>query len=295
MKPVAFLTGLTGFIGGKLAERLLAGGWTVHASLRSQSDAHGLRDEVIVHRVGGSVGELTDTLSQAAPDVVFHLASLYLADHRPEQVDELISSNLLFPCRLAEAMAGAGITRLVNTGTAWQHYGTDAYNPVNLYAATKQACVDLLRYYHDARDLSLITLKLFDTYGAGDKRRKIVQLLVDAAVSGERLGMSPGDQILDLTHVDDVVGAFENAAARLVGAERPLCEEYLISGERVSVRELVDIVSKSLGLPVHAEFGARAYREREVMVPVEGDLATSLPGWSRGRSLRSSMAELVRR
>jgi nucleoside-diphosphate-sugar epimerase len=291
MSRSALVTGVTGFIGGKLAERLLRDGWTVHALLRESSSEEGLPEGLRLHRHDGSVEGLTQIVRAAAPEIVFHLASLYLADHRPDQVDALIESNVGFPAQLAEAMTAAGAARLVNTGTAWQHYRTDGYNPVNLYAATKQACMDLLRYYHDARGLSVITLKLFDTYGEGDKRRKLVQLLIDAALSGEPLGMSPGEQIVDLTHVDDVVEAFVVAAQRLAGAPQPLWESFFLTGERFRVRDLASVVGASAGRSMNIEFGAREYRAREVMAPV--DAADTLPGWERRTELRSFIAASV--
>jgi nucleoside-diphosphate-sugar epimerase len=285
------VTGVTGFIGGKLADRLLANGWRVHALLRSTSDAEGLDAGLAVHRHDGTVGNLISIISEAAPDVVFHLASLYLADHRPEQVDELVGSNILIAAQLAEAMTAAGVKRLLNTGTAWQNFGSAEYNPVNLYAATKQASTDLLRFYYEARGLSIVTLKLFDTYGPGDKRRKLVQLLVDAAMSGERLDMSPGEQIIDLTHVEDVVDAFLVAAERLMDGA-PVNDSFFVSGERLSVRALVSRIEAVLGQTVHADFGKRPYRPREVMIQPEIAVASFLPGWQRKRDLRSFVQHL---
>jgi nucleoside-diphosphate-sugar epimerase len=288
MKRSALVTGVTGFIGGKLADRLVADGWAVHAVLRPSSDFDE-RSGVQPHVHDGSLGSLTEIVRQAAPDVTFHLASLYLAEHQPEQVDDLVASNILFPAQLAEAMTAAGATRLINTGTAWQHFRTADYNPVNLYAATKQACLDLLRYYHDARQLSVVTLKLFDTYGAGDKRRKIVQALLEAAESGTSLQMSPGEQILDLTHVDDVIEAFIAAAEHLSQSEGALFEDYLVSGERFSLRELAGQIAAIAERPIDVEFGARPYRAREVMLPVEPGSGTSLPGWRPRRRLHEAL------
>lgn len=285
MTSTALLTGVTGFIGGKLAARLIAQGGSVHAIVRDSSDIADVPAQVTTHRYGGDLPALTAIFETVRPDVVFHLASLYLAEHKPEQVDALVASNILFPAQLAEAMTATGCLRLVNTGTAWQHYGTDGYNPVNLYAATKQACVDILRFHHEARGLSVVTLELFDTYGAGDKRRKLVQLLVDAASSGEPLSMSPGEQVVDMTHVDDVVEAFILAAALLSSADAPLARTYRLSGERMSVRALVDVVAGALGRPIAATFGALPYRKREVMMPVVAGDDDRLPGWYRRHAL----------
>lgn len=283
----ALLTGVTGFIGGVLAWRLLNDGWQVHALVRPSSDVESLpfAGEVTFHTVEDGQ-DLTPALAAAQPDVVFHLASLYLAEHRSDQVEALVRSNILFPVMLAEAMRAAGATRLINIGTAWQQFEGASYMPVNLYAATKQAAEDLLLYYADAQKLSVVTLRLFDTYGRGDKRRKLIQILIDAATTGEGLAMSPGDQIVDMTHVDDVVNGFLVAAARLLDAPEPLREIYLLSGERHSVKQLAALVADVLQRPLTPEFGGRPYREREVMEPVAAGAQDALPGWTRRYTLR---------
>lgn len=290
MSQRALITGITGFIGGQLASHLLAEGWHVEAIVRPTSNVAGLSfaDAVTFHRMEDDQ-DLTPVLTASAPDIVFHLASLYLAEHRPDQVEELIRSNILLPARLAQAMANTGARRLINTGTAWQHFRGESYMPVNLYAATKQAAEDLLAYYTDACDISVITLRLFDTYGEGDKRRKLVQILIDAAHSGTKLAMSPGEQVVDLTHVEDVVEAFVVAANRLYDTNRPVSEAYLVSGERISVRRMASIVEEAIGRPLAPDFGGRPYRAREVMTLA--DVGTSLPGWKRRHSLIEYIAE----
>jgi len=291
----ALVTGSTGFIGGKLVQRLLSEGWQVHAIVREGSDTAGLPEEpgFVLHRHDGTTESLVAIMAAARPDMVFHLASLFLADHRPEQVEPLIRSNLLFSTQLLEAMVATCVRPIVDTGTAWQHHEGERYRPVNLYAATKQAFQDLLAYYTDAKGLSAITLKLFDTYGAGDKRRKLIRILGDAVRSGERLDMSPGDQILDLSHVDDVIDAFLVAAQRLLASSPGANEQFLVPGERYSLRDLVALVGEVSGKPLPVHFGGRPYRDREVMEPIVPQAQDLLPGWRPCRSLRPSLAELI--
>jgi nucleoside-diphosphate-sugar epimerase len=290
MSRSALITGASGFIGHRLSRRLLDDGWTVHALLRGDrpKDLPGL----IAHPYSGATNEVAQAVASARPDVAFHLASLYLADHQPDQLIDLVASNVLLTAQLAEALSVDGGGRLLNTGTGWQHHHGASYLPVNLYAATKQAAIDLLRYYGDARGLSVLTLKLFDTYGLGDTRRKLVQLLADAALDDEALAMSPGEQTVDMTHVDDVVDAFVVAADRLLAADTPLNEVWFVGGERMTVRELAARVAIGIGRPVQATFGGRSYRPREVMMPVD-PAGASLPGWQRRRTIETFLSEVL--
>ncbi len=284
----ALVTGATGFIGRALVSRLIADGWHVDALVRVAAAA-ALPSAVNVHAFAGGVEALTRIVKAAEPTVVFHLASLYLTEHLPDQVAALVRSNVELTAELAEAMTATGARLLVNTGTAWQHFeGSD--RPVNLYAATKQAGQDLLRFYEDARGLSVATLKLFDTYGPGDTRRKLVQLLVEAAMSGEPLGMSPGEQVIDLSHVSDVVAAFLAAADHLMQGEQR-GGTFFVSGQRLTVRALAEAVGSALGRPVPARFGERPYRAREVMIPAEN--RPLVPGWAATTSLADGIRALA--
>jgi nucleoside-diphosphate-sugar epimerase len=277
MKSRALITGATGYIGTKLSQRLLDEGWRVDVLVREKSRP--LAGKVTSHGYDGSTQSVLDAVAVAKPDVVFHLASLFIAEHRSDQVTDLINSNLLFATQLAEACARNGVKHFINTGTSWQHYRSDVYDPVCLYAATKQAFEDILDYYADAFSMRVITLKLFDTYGPDDLRPKLVNLLVKALESGEALGMSPGEQVLDLVHIDDVTRAFAVAAQQLLDGvlPQPHVRYAVSSGKSLSVRQLVARLEQVSGRAINVIFSARPYREREVMSPWQAGMPP--PGW----------------
>lgn len=287
-----FITGATGFIGNAVARFYLARGSETHVLVRAPQSERHFPPGVTVHVTDGSLDSLRQALERARPDTVFHLASLFLASHQPDQVGPLVASNVLFGTQLLEAMALTGCKKLVNTGTSWQHFATPDYRPVNLYAATKQAFADIVSYYHQALGLSCITLKLFDTFGPGDARRKLVNILIEAARTGAVLEMSPGEQIIDISYIDDVVMAFAQAARLLETAAGPVLDDYFVSGERLTLRSLVEVVSSTLGREINARFGARPYREREVMLPVvPGERL--LPGWQPRHGLADGIRLLA--
>lgn len=277
--PRALVTGATGFIGSHLVRRLLDAGWETHVVLRKpgrSDEGHG-RARAYVH--DGSTVDLVRIVSASKPTVVFHLASLFLTQHQAPDVERLIASNVLFSTELAEAMVANGVKSLVNTGTSWQHYEGADYNPVNLYAASKEAFEVIARYYSEAYGLRMITLKLFDTYGPSDLRGKLIGLLLAAARDERTLSMSLGEQYIDLVHVDDVVDAYLVAAERLISGLVEKEECYGISsGEALRLRDLVDLVEKVSGKSISIDWGARPYRPREVMEPWSGYQV--LPGWA---------------
>ncbi len=240
--PRALVTGATGFVGGRLAALLGEHGWKVHAVRRAES-SRPVPAGVEVHLHDGTTAHLIDLAATLRPDVAFHLASLFRAEHRPEDVVPLVEANVVFGAQLLEALDRAGCRRIVDAATGWQHYRGADYDPVGLYAATKQAFADILAYWVSARGFAAITLELNDTYGPGDPRPKLIPSLLRAAAAGRRMPLSAGEQRLDLVQVDDVAEAFALAGRRICGGSPATGrrETYAVSsGEAIPLREVVD-------------------------------------------------------
>jgi nucleoside-diphosphate-sugar epimerase len=287
----ALVTGATGYIGSHVARRLAARGWTVHAVARPNSSLKLLResiDRIEVHRHDGSTEHLIAIVGRSAPDVVFHLAAVSTVRHTPGLIVPMLQSNVVFGTQLLEAMTAHGVSRLINTGTYSQHYDNREYGPSSLYDATKQAFRTILQYYAETTPLHSITLELFDNYGPGDPRPKIMSLLQRTAREGETLAMTPGEQLIDLVYIDDVAEAYALAAERLLSGDAGKDETFAVSsGRPIRLRELVRVYERVTGCRLSIEWGGRPYRMREIMVP--WNKGKPLPGWKPAVSLEEGI------
>ncbi|NLB78020.1 MAG: NAD(P)-dependent oxidoreductase, partial [Clostridiaceae bacterium] len=167
MKNV-LLTGATGYIGSNIARTLLCEGYEVHIIARPFSGFDLLADiknNVKIHIYNGEPEKLNDIFKEIHPDILIHLASIYVAEHQAKDIGSLVNSNILFGTEVLNAAISCGVNYFINTGSYWQNYNGDAYNPVNLYAATKQAFECIMKYYREVSKLRSVTIKLVDTYG----------------------------------------------------------------------------------------------------------------------------------
>lgn len=292
----ALVTGATGYIGLHLVKRLMADGWVVHAlvpDFESSEKLKGHSGRIAIHSYDGKTETVFAALRKAKPAVVFHLAAKVCVEHSAGQIETLIAANVLLGTQILDGMARLGIRHFINTGTYWQHYRSRAYDPVNLYAATKQAFEDILLFYTATAGIRAITLKLFDVYGPDDPRNKIISLFDRHSRSGLPLVMTRGEQLMDLVHVDDVAGAFCYAADLLrKSPEKKLKTCYAVSSSRrVSLRKVAAIYQRVTGRTVKIRWGGRPYRAREVMKPWKGML---LPGWKPTIDLEQGLLEITR-
>lgn len=278
------LSGATGFIGSHLLRRLLNEGHEVAIISRKTSSykkISDIKDKLDIFEYDGDIEELINFYKKVKPDITVHLASLYITEHTPNEVGKLIDSNINFSTQLLEAMNSSGYKKIINTSTSWQHYNNENYNPINLYAATKEAFETIIKFYVDAMDFKCISLELFDTYGKNDSRNKILNLLSKYSEEKTILNMSKGEQILDLTYIDDVVEAYVCASDLLLAIDEKCFEKYMVSGERISLKNLVNLYEEKTGENIFINWGAREYRKREMMVP-----------WSKGKILKNWKAKI---
>lgn len=267
------VTGATGFVGQHLLPYLEKQGHEVYALVRPSTDGSKVYTNHL-YVFEDDIEHLASYLLENHVDGIIHLASLYIAEHKPEDIKNIVTSNVYLGTAVMEAAVKAGVKWFLNTGTIWQNYNvepySDTYCPVNLYAASKQAFMDMAKYYTEVSDIKFCTLKLCDTYGANDTRRKIFALFEQIAKTGECLKMSPGEQKLDIVHIDNVVRDFEALAEKLDNGEQ-LREEYVVSsGRQRSLKEIAKQYEIDHQVILNIEWGGRHYRKREVMFPYIG-------------------------
>jgi nucleoside-diphosphate-sugar epimerase len=282
------VTGATGFIGTALARRLVRDGREVALLVRPTSAVpDDLRSSCRLLSPEVGTPGFAEQLGELAPEVCFHLAGHVVTAHAPADVDPMVDANLRLGIHVADAVSGGPDVAFVNVGTIGQHHDSRPYGPVSLYAATKQAFADVLRYYAECTGVRAVTVEVPQVYGPDDHATRLVPSLARAHASGRPIGLSPGEQLVDLLHVDDVVAALLLAVPH-AAADAPA---FSLSGEPMTLRALVALLGDVLGGPVPVEWGARDYRPREMTQPWAG--APGLPGWAPQVELRAGLADAL--
>jgi nucleoside-diphosphate-sugar epimerase len=202
------ISGATGFIGKNLIKKLLSKKHKICAIVRPSTKTDAIDDRVNLYKHHGNIQELNDFMRREKFDGVIHLASLFLVQHESKDIQQLVESNLLFPTGLLESTVNSNTKWFINTGTFWQHYLNRDYSPVNLYAATKQAFQDIAQFYIESSEINFVTVELFATFGPSDTRSKVFNLWSKISKTGDQLDMSPGEQIIDINFIENIVDGY---------------------------------------------------------------------------------------
>lgn len=288
------ISGATGFIGKNIVEKLLQENNTVYAIVRPSTNKESLNKKVTSYVFNDNVDDLITFLEKEKFDGIVHLASLFLGNHKSEDTQELVQSNVLFSTCLLEAATKSNVPWFINTGTYTQHYKNKKYSPVNLYSATKQAFEAIAQYYIETAKTIFVTIKLFDTYGPGDTRPKVITLWSNVLKTKSTLEMSPGEQIIDINYIDDVVNGYLKMITLLSkkDSRKNHGKTFVISSsKRVTLKKLASIFEKATKQKLTINWGGKPYRAREVMVP--WNKGEKIPGWSPRTSIEEGIKKTL--
>ena len=276
------LIGAGGFLGTHLAAGLAARGEDV-VPLRYRPAGH-----------DAFLAEFEALVASAAPGAVIHAGGSQTPRDDPQALQDLAMSNTLLPAAIASLLCKhAPGCRLLTFGTSWQTGEDGAPEPFNAYAASKSAAEPFLDHFAMA-GLRVATLRLHDTYGPGDRRTKVVNLVADAILRRSDLPMSAGGQVVDLVHVRDVVAAAAATLDLLGAAPAGRLQVFAVrSGRQVTISEVVGLMLRQAGLD-SAPFirpGVYPYRARERFAL---DLGMPVPpGWAPRIALEDGLRELL--
>lgn len=248
-KPLALVTGATGFVGSAVARRLLAEGHAVRVLARPGSDRRNLAGlEVEV-----AEGNLTDAASLqracAGCEALFHVAADYRTwAPRPQ---ELYEANVEGSRALMRAALQAGVRRAVYTssvavlGIPKGGAPGDENTPVTVddmighYKRSKYLAEEAVREFV-GQGLQLVIVNPSTPIGPRDlKPTPTGRIVVDAAS-----GRMPAyvDTGLNIAHVDDVAEGHWLAYTRGVAGER-----YVLGGTDMTLRQILETIADIVG------------------------------------------------
>ena len=225
-QKVAFVTGGSGFVGGRLIEALVAQGWQVRALVRGQKAA------ASVTALGAIpvLGELTDqaalSTAMAGSRVVFHVAALFKMWGKQEEFNAV---NVDGTRTLVEAAADtASVQKVIMVSAAGVVQG-DPEPQVNIdervpvqqrsfapYSASKAAAEQILLAANGRRDgFQVVALRPALVWGTG---MPMLDQMVEVVKAGNWQWPDGGTQAFSTCHINNLVDALLLAVDRGHGA-----------------------------------------------------------------------------
>ena len=286
------VTGVAGFVGSHLAERLLTDGHEVCGvdsfidyypraikernleKARSWNNFTFIEDDLLTMHLA----PLLDGI-----DWIFHQAAQAgVRASWGKEFERYTECNVLATQRLLEAaLHTEGIQRIVYASSS-SVYGDavtlplvedSVLNPLSPYGVTKLAAENLCVLYYRNFGLPTVSLRYFTVYGPRQRPDMAFHRFCKAVASGEPVRVfDDGYQTRDFTYVSDIVEANIQAAQAQSAIGQVM---NIAGGSRVTIRHVLDLLAEISGNAVKA-----VYSDRQC-----GDVRHTLADTSRAEQL----------
>jgi len=283
------VTGANGFLGRHLVDRLNQHGVIIHAVSRSiPPSANGVR---------WVQGDLTDgdwvqeLVTRIKPEVIYQLASASQGGPDSQFVLPTFDNDLRSTVNVLLAAKTCGCNRVILAASLEEpvHDG----RPITIsspYAAAKASCTYYGLMFHQLYGVPVTLLRLFMTYGPGQKVHKLIPYSILSLLKGEPPRISSGLRMVDWVYVQDVIGAFVSAAVRpeVVGTVIDLG-----SGCLVPVREVVNEIHRLIPRSPAPLLGALPDRMMETVRCADTEFATRILNWKATTALPDGLSQTI--
>jgi dihydroflavonol-4-reductase len=258
----AFVTGGTGYIGGRLVGKLRERGDEVVALVRSPAKATDLA-KLGCDLVEGDLSS-TDAIRKGVQgaDAVFHVAAVYKVGIPASEREAMFESNVRGTENVLDAAIEANVKRIVYVSTVGIFGNTHGEIVDETYRRNGEdflSCYEETKYRsHEialdriGKGAPIVIVQPGGVYGPGDHSE--IGNFIDQARTGKlKLLMFP-ETGFNLVHVDDVAGGI-----LLAHDKGKTGESYVLGGQIATMRDLIEKVS---------ELSGRKAPTRELPVPM---------------------------
>lgn len=303
MNKYILVTGGAGYVGSHACKALAAAGYTpVTLDNLIYGHAWAVKWGPLVE------GDIADSdlvrkiIKQYNIDAVMHFAAYaYVGESMHEPV-KYFDNNVTKTLKLLETLLDLGVGKFVFSSTC-ATYGMPLTTriseehpqyPINPYGESKLFIEKALRWYDQIHGLKFTALRYFNAAGADpegevgevhEPETHLIPLVIQTAIGqreqvkifGTNYDTADGTAIRDYIHVTDLAEAHVKAIDRLFAGGDSLLLN-LGTGNGISVRQLVDAVSRISGTKVNAIESPRRAGDPPELVAAPGKAGTEL-GW----------------
>lgn len=263
------VTGVAGFIGSRLAQRLLADGhdvlgvdaWRPYYDLdQKRANLARLTDHPAFHFEEADLLDADLAPLVADAELVFHQAAQPGVRRSWGEFPVYVQDNVESTQRLLAACVDSPTLRRFVYASSSSVYGNAKVYPVteetvpaprSPYGVTKLAAEHLTSLYAANFGVPTTSLRYFTVYGPGQRPDMAIHRMVRSALNGEPFPLfGDGSHVRDFTFVDDVV------AANVLTATFDVPDGSVFNvagGGATTVSELLETVGAAVGRPVPLE------------------------------------------
>ena len=225
------------------------------------------------------------------PDLIINLSNFYTP--HPSGPDFGAMKNSIVGVAQAIVNFNSGLARPIISASTYFQYAPKPLSPWSEYSKLKSEAQSIFISNSKSNENSFTDFVLFDTYG-GDRKDKFLDIALNSLNSSEPISATLGDQLINLSHVNDLASAVVTEAELLLQAKNSGSRIYQLKSENTyTLQKLAELISDVTEKVPNIAWGALPYREKEVFEIWDTRLEMP-PYWNPHESLEEYIKQSFR-
>jgi nucleoside-diphosphate-sugar epimerase len=303
MSKIAFVTGISGFVGGHLAKKLIERGYDVVGLSRDFStkktlDMLGIGDKVTL--VYGDVLDrrvIQRTIAEYRPEIIFHLAGMTIVGTALKLPTETFMINCVGTANMLEVCRDLNVCKSILVASTDKIYGEgfdktedDVLEAEGIYENSKIAMERVVKAFISVYNLPVVVSRACNIYGEFDTNMRIVpNTLAKIRARQNPIIFEGEDSLREYIYVEDVCDALILIAENI---EKTRGQAFNIGTDEVIGQEdMVKKIIQASGKNVSPEYAPKpAYIMKEIhQQSLNSDKIRKMFGWKPKYSLAEGL------
>ena len=255
MKQKILITGSTGFVGSNILNLLLKKNVYIYDVLRNKNKENKkIRDfkknknySPIFYK---KFNDLEKKLKKIKIDIVINCATYYTGKNDIKNIENLVQTNIIFCSVILESLKNK-IKKFINFGSMMEYSHGNQFSPKNFYAITKFSFQKIEEFYKlNNTNIKFYDLKLYETYGDNDVRKKIIPTIIKSYSHNKSIKIVSKNLKMNFIHIESLTKAIYMIIFNKIKEG-----EYCLKNNKfIKIQKLINTLNKKLKKKIKVKY-----------------------------------------
>ena len=255
MNKKILITGSTGFIGSNMINYLLTKNFYIYDLLRLKN-----RKKIKINKLKenkkyipifyNKFSELEHKLRTLKIDIIINCATYYSTKNDVKTIENLVKTNIIF-CSIVLEILNKHIKKFINFGSMMEYSKNNIFFPRNFYAITKFFFQTIEKFYKQKNNkIKFYDLKLYETYGDNDKRKKLIPEIIKNYKRNKTTKIISRELNMNFVHIKSLIKIINMIIFKKIKEK-----EYVIKNKKISkIKKIIESVNKKLNKKIKVKY-----------------------------------------
>jgi CDP-3, 6-dideoxy-D-glycero-L-glycero-4-hexulose-4-reductase len=255
LKQKILITGSTGFVGSNILNLLLKKNVYIYDVLRNKNKKNKKIRDLKKNKNYSPIfykkfSDLERELKKIKIDIVINCAAYYTGKNDIKNIENLVQTNIIFCSVILESLKNK-IKKFINFGSMMEYSYGNQFSPKNFYAITKYTFQKIEEFYKlNYKNIKFYDLKLYETYGDNDVRKKIIPTIIKSYSKNKSVKIVSKNLIMNFVHIESLVKVIYMIIFNKIKEG-----EYCLKNNKfIKIQKLINTLNKKLKKKIKVKY-----------------------------------------